>query len=1003
AIFKSAIEDDKSLTDSERLQYLIRCLNGPPRDTVKNFPITNASFVPALKLLKDNYSNPRLLVHDNIEKFLGLPHLTVESAPALQKMIDQTYQGISVLRNEGQPADQWGTLVTHILIQKLDPKSRELYESQQAATEVPVYDDLIKFLKKRVGSLRVLSSTTPTSTKQTTNTKSKSVASNVSTTRTCLVCGENDHVALHQCSKFVSMSVADRKALVQEKQLCFNCLRSGHGASSFHHQLTALVLPTVTGLLPSATCTPTMWNHLTYLLLADPQWFKSGKIDLLIGSDLYYSILRTGHMPSVSGSPVALLTSFGWILGGPVEEEKATEVVTSHVVQVGVEDILYDFGKLEEVPTTTATSKKAERCEEHLLKTVKGEPDGQFNVRLPFESNTMLSTTYELAPRRLKSMETRFASQPKMKLQYQRFMDDDESLGHMEQVQHQHCDGQTKTTFNVPHHAVVRPDSLVVLDISARGKCGSSLNAILLVGPKIQQDFIPTLIRFRHHLIGLKSDMEMIYRQVLVSPDDQDLQRILGREPPGQPVKIFRLNTVTYGTASVPYQAFHCLKKLAPEDWGEVSETLDIGQDVILKTLGLPWNLSQDHSSFKVTVLTDNKKLMKRSLLSQMARLDPLGWLAPVRIKLKLMFQDLWESGQGWDDVVPPDINALWDQIKSKLPIIEEIQIPHGLTQSGVTQCEVQGFSDADEVACGAVIYLRAISSYGNVQVRLRCSQPKIVPVQKASLSRLELYGLLLTTLMEVLMRTLLHMDPGIYCWTNSAIVLHWLPGDSHRWQTLVENRMSRVQSSFPIAHWHYVRGKDNPADCISRGILPAELLNHPLRWTGPSWLSQAPKEYPTHKEVPAHPGLFTQSIGTKPAQQGNLWTFIPYDPPHSPHFEGIWNTVLKSAKYPLHRFTEGTTLTRRHYHVLLARIEGVLNSRPWCPPSSGSSDVQALTPGYLFIRRLIISVPEPALQHLPDSRLPHWQRVSICHNIFGPAGEDQAHPNSWISLETIS
>ncbi|CAG7732934.1 unnamed protein product [Allacma fusca] len=117
----------------------------------------------------------------------------------------------------------------------------------------------------------------------------------------------------------------------------------------------------------------------------------------------------------------------------------------------------------------------------------------------------------------------------------------------------------------------------------------------------------------------------------------------------------------------------------------------------------------------------------------------------------------------------------------------------------------------------------------------------------------------------------------------------------------------------------------------------------------------------------------FTQSIGANLAQQGILWMF---NPPHSPHFGGIWEAAVKSAKYHLRRVTDGTTLTRSQYHVLLAQIEGVLNSRPLCPLSSDPSDLQALTPGHFLIGRPIISFPEPDLKHLPDGRLSHWQRV---------------------------
>ncbi|CAG7786387.1 unnamed protein product, partial [Allacma fusca] len=234
AIFKSAIEDDTSLTDAERLQYLVRCLSGPPKDSVKNFPIIDASFVPAMKLLKTNYSNKRLIVHDNLEKILSLPQMSSESAPALQKMLDQTYQGLSVLKNEGQPTDQWGTIVTHILIKKLDPKSRELFESQQSATEVPVYNDLIQFLTKRVGSLRMLTSTVPKHTKSNEkfSGKHKSVASNLSvSSSSCTLCEGEEH-NLWKCPKFIAMNISEKRSLVQSRHLCFNCLRPGHGVAS---------------------------------------------------------------------------------------------------------------------------------------------------------------------------------------------------------------------------------------------------------------------------------------------------------------------------------------------------------------------------------------------------------------------------------------------------------------------------------------------------------------------------------------------------------------------------------------------------------------------------------------------------------------------------------------------------------------------------------------------------------------------------------------------------
>ena len=39
-----------------------------------------------------------------------------------------------------------------------------------------------------------------------------------------------------------------------------------------------------------------------------------------------------------------------------------------------------------------------------------------------------------------------------------------------------------------------------------------------------------------------------------------------------------------------------------------------------------------------------------------------------------------------------------------------------------------------------------------------------------------------------------------------------------------------------------------NPADCVSRGIFPSELINHHLWWHGPEWLSKPQNEWPSQQ-----------------------------------------------------------------------------------------------------------------------------------------------------------
>lgn len=45
---------------------------------------------------------------------------------------------------------------------------------------------------------------------------------------------------------------------------------------------------------------------------------------------------------------------------------------------------------------------------------------------------------------------------------------------------------------------------------------------------------------------------------------------------------------------------------------------------------------------------------------------------------------------------------------------------------------------------------------------------------------------------------------------------------------------------------WYYINTKQNPADLITRGVMPKDLPSHTLWWQGPSWLIQDQTHWPT-------------------------------------------------------------------------------------------------------------------------------------------------------------
>nr|XP_029725044.1 uncharacterized protein LOC115264994 [Aedes albopictus] len=59
-------------------------------------------------------------------------------------------------------------------------------------------------------------------------------------------------------------------------------------------------------------------------------------------------------------------------------------------------------------------------------------------------------------------------------------------------------------------------------------------------------------------------------------------------------------------------------------------------------------------------------------------------------------------------------------------------------------------------------------------------------------------------------------------------------------------NRVSKVQASTENCHWRHVPGEQNPADQISRGIWPEEIVDNQLWWEGPAWLRTSLENWPS-------------------------------------------------------------------------------------------------------------------------------------------------------------
>ena len=74
-------------------------------------------------------------------------------------------------------------------------------------------------------------------------------------------------------------------------------------------------------------------------------------------------------------------------------------------------------------------------------------------------------------------------------------------------------------------------------------------------------------------------------------------------------------------------------------------------------------------------------------------------------------------------------------------------------------------------------------------------------------------------------------------------------------------------------------------------------------------------------------------------------WNFIP---PRAPHFGGLWEAAVKSAKKHLRRTMGNSVLTYEELSTLFCQIENVLNSRPIGTVSEDPKDETSITPADL-------------------------------------------------------
>jgi Pao retrotransposon peptidase/Family of unknown function (DUF5641)/Protein of unknown function (DUF1759)/Putative peptidase (DUF1758)/Integrase zinc binding domain len=259
------------------------------------------------------------------------------------------------------------------------------------------------------------------------------------------------------------------------------------------------------------------------------------------------------------------------------------------------------------------------------------------------------------------------------------------------------------------------------------------------------------------------------------------------------------------------------------------------------KILGLSWDGKSD--TFGITQPTSDcsSAVTKRQVLSCISQMfDPLGLISPVTVIAKMLMQEIWLKKIQWDERLPDDLLKKWSSFSNNLSLLSECKIPryNFVPSQNIKEIQIHAFSDASLKAYGAAVYIRAIYTDNSVTCTLLCSKSRITPLKQISIPRLELSAALLSSKLVNKICTILSQNINkVIMWTDSQIVLCWIRLESHRLTTFVANRVAIIQDLTSSYEWKYIKSAHNPADCLSRGLTPFDILNHELWWTGPNSL----------------------------------------------------------------------------------------------------------------------------------------------------------------------
>ena len=636
---------------------------------------------------------------------------------------------------------------------------------------------------------------------------------------------------------------------------------------------------------------------------------KRGGVELLTscGGDMIFGPLPINRNEKASVKSVVITPQCSVMvarIGADVSPTDIEEVLEEETLPVH---------KLWDLDTIGIDANKPSPEELECTRLFKDEiqyQDGQYWVGLPWKANPPeLRSGYAGAKHQLRQLKKRLGNKEKGMLQmYDKLIREQESSGFIERV---NTPIYSKGHY-LPHHAVWRESKTtpmrIVFNCSYKpSKDSPSLNDCLYTGPSLTEKLADILIGFRQKEYAYTADISKAFLRIGLLEKDREYTKFLWFEDPDRedsPLITYRFKSVLFGSCSSPFllcgtlqhhfekagldslsktfymdnlqgvtSSTHNLKQiysvankecksanLPLQSWNSNSPELNriIEEDYPgytrpneQKMLGLLWDTNEDNLSIVVPSY-GHSILSKRTLLSLTSRLfDPLGWLAPLTIKGKILIQDAWAEKLDWDVPLGEQYQIEWSALKEELEQVDRLQIPRRI-DSGEGDANLHIFCDAAKRAYGAVAYY-----VNDNESHLIMSKARVAPLKTRSLPQMELTAIELGVKLAKYLQTVIKGIKQAFIWTDSEICLYWIAREKCT-IPYVQNRVKTINSlSSETTRFMHVPSGDNPADLLSRGLSLAQFKSDSKWFNGPQWIlcsdnwpSQKPYQEPAEDPI---------------------------------------------------------------------------------------------------------------------------------------------------------